>query len=57
MTRRTGTRVLNAFRHQRSLHLRVQLCYPDRRRRECSTPFGIRGLCTGKRRNNEVLER
>ena len=36
--------VLNAFRHQRSLH-----CLTGRNKAQsamCSTPFGIRGLCT-----------
>jgi len=39
--------VLNAFRHQRSLH--TQLAATGTVASGCSTPFGIRGLCTRDR--------
>ena len=42
-------RVLNAFRHQRNMHLRrVGQARPVQHR--CSTPFGIRGICTDRYR-------
>ena len=39
-----GQEVLNAFRHQRNMHLYMLM--EGSSMGMCSTPFGIRGICT-----------